>query len=79
MKKLDAIVEVLVDPEKMQATVNMSDQWREISAIFRIYMLSDVIAQLTSELDFASREWKRGIDDSRRLDKWMRDQVSQEE
>lgn len=79
MKKLDSIVELLVDLEEMQATVNISDDWREIPAMFRIYMLGDVIAQLTSELDSTVIEWKRGIDDSRRLDMWMRDQVSDEE
>lgn len=79
MQNSEAIIEVLVDPGKMQATVRLSDDWQKIAAIHKIYMLTDVVAQLTFELDQATREWKRGIDDSRRLDLWMRHQVEDEE
>lgn len=68
MKDVNQIMEVQVDLEAMQANLILSDAWRVISPMYRIYMLTDVIAQLTSELDFASQEWKAMIDSSRQLE-----------
>lgn len=62
MKIPTNIIQLLVDVILPQAEVRFNDVWKQEEALWKINILSDVISDLSRELEVVTEEYEREMD-----------------
>lgn len=68
MKANSKTLQILINDEEGKAEVQLGDDWTVCNPLWKIYLLSDLIHQLTGHLDESTQEWKTLLDLNRQFD-----------